>query len=53
MQDYYEIYMLTVDQSNFHEKKDTKNEDNMLDWEGNIVEKKHRNKILLSEVEDN
>ena len=25
----------------------------MLDWEGNMVEKKHRTKILLSEVEDN
>jgi hypothetical protein len=29
------------------------NEDNMLDWEGNMVEKKHRTKILLSKVEEN
>ena len=53
MQNYNEICMLTTDQ--FIPRGDlyAANEDNIMDWEGNMVEKKHRTKILLSEVEDN
>jgi hypothetical protein len=53
MQDSDEIYMLTTDQFNPHDDSYAVNEENMLDWEGNMVERKHRTKILLSEVEDN
>jgi hypothetical protein len=55
MQDSDEIYMLTPDRFNPHDDSYAENEDNMLDWEGNMIEKKHRTKILLflSEVEEN
>jgi hypothetical protein len=53
MQDSDKIYMLTPDRFNPHGDSYAENEDNMLDWEGNVIEKKHRTKILLSEVEEN
>ena len=53
MQDSDEIYMLTTDQFNPHDDSYAVNEENMLDWEGNMVERKHRTKILLSEAEEN
>ena len=48
-----DIYMLTTDQFNLHDNLYAGNEDNMLYWERKMVEKKHRTKILLSEVEKN
>ena len=48
-----EIYMLNTDQFNSHDELYAKNKDIMMNWEGNMVEKKHRTKILLSEVEKN
>jgi hypothetical protein len=53
MQESDEIYMLTTDQFNPHDDLYAANEDSMLDWEGNMVEKKHRTQVLLSEVEEN
>ena len=53
MQNSDEIYMLTKDQLKPHDNLYTANEDNMLYWEGNMVEKKHITKILLPEVEEN
>jgi hypothetical protein len=53
MQTSDEIYMLTNDQFNPHDDSYAANEESMLDWEGNMVEKKHRATILLSEVEEN
>jgi hypothetical protein len=53
MQESDEIYMLTTDQFNPHDDSYAANEDSMLDWEGNMVEKKHRTQVLLSEVEEN
>jgi hypothetical protein len=53
MQDSDEIYMLTPDRFNPHDDSYAENEDNMLDWKGNMIEKKHRTKILLSKVEEN
>jgi hypothetical protein len=41
MQGSDEIYMLTTDQFNPHHDPYAVNEDIMLDWEGNMVEKKH------------
>jgi hypothetical protein len=52
MQNSDEIYMLTADQFNPHDDSYAVNEENMLDWEGNMVEKKHRTQILLSKVEE-
>jgi hypothetical protein len=48
MQESDEIYMLTTDQFNPHDDLYAANEDSMLDWEGNMVEKKHRTQVLLS-----
>ena len=52
MQTSDEIYMLTNDQFNPHDDSYAANEESMLDWEGNMVERKHRATILLSEVEE-
>ena len=53
MQDSDEIYLLTTDQFNPHDDSYAANEESMLDWEGNMVERQHRTKILLSEVKEN
>ena len=53
MQNSDDIYMLTTGQFNPHDDSYAKNEDQIMDWEGNMVENKHRTKTLLSEVEDN
>jgi hypothetical protein len=53
MQDSNKIYMLATNQFKPHDYSYAVNEENMLDWEGNMVERNHRTKILLSEVEDN
>ena len=42
MQNCDEIYIMTIDQLNLHDELYTANEDPILDWEGNMVEKKHR-----------
>jgi hypothetical protein len=48
-----DVYLLTPNgQWNPHSDSYSKNEENMLDWEGNLVEKKYRKEILLSEVEE-
>jgi hypothetical protein len=47
-----EVFLLTPDCNwNPHSDAFARNEENMLDWEGNMVEKKDRRKILLSEIE--
>jgi hypothetical protein len=53
MQQSDEIYMLTTNQFKPHDNLYAINEENMLDWEGNMVERKHRTKILLSGIEEN
>jgi hypothetical protein len=47
-----EVYLLTPSQFNPHDDAFAANEENMLDWEGNMVEKRHRTQILLSEIEE-
>ena len=47
-----EVYVLTPEKWNPNNEAYAMNEGNMLDWRGNIVEKKHRSTILLSEIED-
>jgi hypothetical protein len=53
MQESNEIYMLTTNQFNPHDDSYVANKDSMLDWEGNMVEKKHRTQVLLSKVVEN
>ena len=45
-----DVYLLTPSKMNPHCDAYATNEDNMLDWEGNMVQKKDRVRILLSEV---
>jgi len=45
-----DVYLLTPSKMNPHCDAYATNEENMLDWEGNMVQKKHRVRILLSEV---
>ena len=48
-----DVYLLTPNGIwNPHSDAYAKNEENMLDWEGEMVEKKHRKRILLSEIEE-
>jgi hypothetical protein len=47
-----DVYLLTPNGVwNPHSDAYSRNEENMLDWEGNMVEKQYRKQILLSEVE--
>ena len=48
-----DIYLLTPDSWNPHSTAYAMNEDNMLDWQGNIVEKQQRTKILVESIEEN
>jgi hypothetical protein len=48
-----EIYMLTPSTFNPHDDSYAMNEASMLDWQGHMVEPKHRTTILLSDVPDN
>jgi hypothetical protein len=46
-----DVYLLTSNGVwNPHSNAYSRNEENMLDWEGNMVEKQYRKQILLSEV---
>jgi hypothetical protein len=47
-----EVYLLTPSKWNPHSDAYATNEENMLDWEGNMVEKRDRSQILLSEVHE-
>jgi hypothetical protein len=47
-----DVYMLTPTRWNPHTDVYARNEDSMLDWEGNMVQEKDRVRILLSEIED-
>jgi hypothetical protein len=50
MQGTEEVYLLTPSQWNHHCNACATNEENMLDWEGNMIEKRNRSQILLSDV---
>ena len=47
-----EVYMMTPTKWNPHQSTYAENEENMLDWEGNMVERRYRQKVFLSNVED-
>jgi transposase InsO family protein len=48
-----EVYMLTPSRWDPHQSSYATNEENMLDWEGNMIEKKERQQLLLSDIEEN
>jgi hypothetical protein len=50
MKETEDIYLLTPSRWNPHDDSYATNEENMLDWEGNMVMKKNRVQVLLSEV---
>jgi hypothetical protein len=45
-----ELYTLTPTQFNPHSTSYAQNDASMVDWEGNMIEQRHRNPILLEEV---
>ena len=53
MNNYNEIYMLTMANSTPPIKSYTANEETNKHWEVNTAEKKHRTNILLSKLEEN
>ena len=46
------IYLLTLDKWNPHDTSYNSNEDSILDHEGNMILPKHRQKIYLSDVQE-
>jgi hypothetical protein len=46
------LYQLTPTKFNPHSEVYARNEDGMRDWEGNMIEKRYRDPILLDEVPD-
>jgi hypothetical protein len=45
-----EVYLLTPSRWDPHQSAYAENEENMLDWEGNMVERRDRKQILLSDI---
>jgi hypothetical protein len=52
MQESEEVYLLTPANFNPHDDAYAANEESMMDWEGNMIEKQHRTQIILSEIEE-
>ena len=46
------IYLLTPSRFNPHDTAYSANEASMLDWKGEMIEARHRNRIMLSDVPD-
>jgi hypothetical protein len=47
-----EVYTLTPTTWNPHSTSYARNEESMVDWQGGMIEKRHRHPILLEEIED-
>jgi hypothetical protein len=47
-----EVYMLTPSRWDPHQSSYATNEENMLDWEGNMIERRERQQLLLSDIEE-
>ncbi len=47
-----DVYLLTPSRMNPHCDAYATNEENMLDWEGNMIQRKDRAQILLSEIQE-
>jgi hypothetical protein len=52
LQECEETYVLTPSKWDPHQNAYASNEENMLDWQGEMVEKKYRKRILLSEIKE-
>ena len=52
MEECEEVYILTPDCWNPHSNAYATNEDSMLDWQGEMVEKRDRRTILVEDIED-
>ena len=52
LQETEEVYLLTPSRWNPHCDSYAQNEENMLDWEGNMVERKDRMQILIEDLPD-
>ena len=52
MTDSEEVYLLTTIKWNPHAKSYSSNEEIMLDWEGNLTNKKDVQHFLLSDIEE-
>ena len=52
MMDTVGVYILTPSRWNPHCDSYATNEENMMDWEGNMVDKRHRLQILISEIHE-
>jgi hypothetical protein len=47
-----EVYMVTPDRWDPHHGAYAANEEGMLDWEGNMIDQRHRQIIMLTDVEE-
>ena len=52
MTDSEEVYLLTTRRWNPHDKEYSSKEESMIDWEGNLIDKKDRQYFLLSDIEE-
>ena len=52
LEDCEELYVLTPSRWNTHDSAYAHNESQMLDWQGEIVDTKYMQSILLSDVEE-
>lgn len=48
-----DLYTLTPSKFNSHLRAYAQNEDQMLDWQGDINEKRHRDPIIIEDIEEN
>ena len=53
LSDCEDVYMLTLCRWNHHNSAHASTKESLLDWQGNMVEKNRRQKILLEDVEEN
>ena len=53
LRDSGEVYTITPERWDPHQTAYADNEDNMLDWEGGMVEPRDRQQVLLSDIADN
>ena len=47
-----EVYVLTTSRWDPHQEAYAMNEENMLDWEGQLIDRVDRQQILLADVDD-
>ena len=50
MTDSEKVYLLTTRRWNTHNKAYSSNKESMIDWEGNLIDKKDRQHFLLSDI---